>query len=385
MNTIEQNAQNEKNREYVPNIFNFLKIIYSYLKQMKALYKKGEMKMKLGKKLATLAASAALLVSLAACSNGENAASGKEPADYPKNNLTIVAPSGAGGGWDLTARAISKVMNETKLIDKAITVENQPGGGGAVFMATYATKDAENDHMLMVKSPPILINNLKAEGNSPYGYKDTTPLAQLTKDFGAIVVKKDSPYETLTDLLDAIKEDPTSITLAGGSAPGSMDHLLTILPAYEYGIDPKSAKYVSYDGGGEAMAALLGSNADAIGTDVSTVTSYVKSGDVRVLAVTSPEKLDLEGLEEVPTLYDLGIDAEFTIWRGLFGPKNMSETAKAYWEEKLDEMVKSEEWKAELERNGWADEYRAGEDFTAFLEEQEQVITEILTALDMQK
>lgn len=346
---------------------------------------KGGNHMNVGKKLTALAASAALFLSLAACSTGDNAASGKEPSEYPKNNLTIVAPSGAGGGWDLTARAISKVMSETELVDKAITVENQPGGGGAVFMATYATKEASNDHMLMVKSPPILINNLKAEGNSPYGYKDTTPLAQLTKDFGAIVVKADSEFETLTDLLDAIKADPTSITLAGGSAPGSMDHLLTIMPAYEYGIDPKQAKYVSYDGGGEAMAALLGSNADAIGTDVSTVTSYVKSGDVRVLAVTSPEKLDLEGLEDVPTLYDLGIDAEFTIWRGLFGPKNMSDTAKAYWTEKLDEMVATDEWEAELERNGWANEYRVGDDFTAFLQEQEQVISEILTALDMKK
>lgn len=340
--------------------------------------------MNIRKKLSLFSAATLLVASLAACS-ADNAADGKESSTYPENNLTIVAPSGAGGGWDLTARAISKVMSETKLVEKAITVENQPGGGGAVFMATYATKEAENDHMLMVKSPPILINNLKAEGNSPYGYKDTTPLAQLTKDFGAIVVRADSPFQTLTDLLDAIKEDPTSITLAGGSAPGSMDHLLTIMPAYEYGIDPKSAKYVSYDGGGEAMAALLGSNADAIGTDVSTVTSYVKSGDVRVLAVTSPEKLDLEGLEDVPTLYDEGIDAEFTIWRGLFGPKNMSEGAKSYWNEKLDEMVKTEEWQAELERNGWADEYRSGEDFTTFLEEQEQVISEILTALDMKK
>lgn len=104
-------------------------------------------------------------------------------------------------------------MNETKLIEKPITVENKPGGGGAVFMATYATKEAKNDHMLMVKSPPILINNLKAEGNSPYGYKDTTPLAQLTKDFGAIVVRADSPYESLTDLLDAIKADPTALTM----------------------------------------------------------------------------------------------------------------------------------------------------------------------------
>lgn len=343
--------------------------------------------MSMRKKLLTLFSAATLTLSLAACSDSgeksEGGTSSKE--DYPKNNLTIVAPSGAGGGWDLTARGIGKVMNSTGLIEKPITVENKPGGGGAVFMATYATKEVKNDYMLMVKSPPILINNLKAEGNSPYGYKDTTPLAQLTKDFGAIVVRADSPYKTLKELLDAIKADPTAITMAGGSAPGSMDHLITILPAYEYGIDPKAVKYVSYDGGGEAMAALLGNNADAIGTDISTVASYVKSGDVRVLAVTSPEKVAIEGLEDIPTLYDLGINSEFTIWRGIFGPKEMSETAKNYWIEKLTALNEKEEWKEELKRNGWEQDFRVGDDFTKFLEEQEGTISDILSALGMKK
>ncbi|KMY43187.1 transporter [Bacillus sp. FJAT-27916] len=338
------------------------------------------------RKLLVLFSVITLILVLTACNESTTGGSGAAGSEgYPKNNITIVAPSGAGGGWDLTARSIGKVMNDTGLIKKAITIENKPGGGGAVFMATYGTKEAKNDHMLMVKSPPILINNLKAEGNSPYGYKDTTPLAQLTKDFGAIVVKADSPYKNLTELLDAIKADSSSLTLAGGSSPGSMDHLITILPAYKYGINPKEVKYVSYDGGGEAMAALLGNNADAIGTDISTVTPYVKSGDVRVLAVTSPKKLELDGLEKIPTLYDLGIDAEFTIWRGIFGPKNMSETAKNYWLEKLDMLSKSEEWAEELKRNGWENEYRSGDDFTAFLEEQEVVIQDMLTALGMQK
>ena len=87
-------------------------------------------------------------------------------------------------------------------------------------MAEFATKEAKNDYALLVKSPPLLINNNKAEGNSPYGYQDTTPLAQLTRDYGAIVVKADSEFNTLTDVLDAIQSDPASVTLAGGSAPG---------------------------------------------------------------------------------------------------------------------------------------------------------------------
>ncbi|OLN21376.1 transporter [Domibacillus antri] len=338
------------------------------------------------KKWSMFAAAGALTLGLAACSssstdeNNENVSGGS----YPERAVTVVAPSGAGGGWDLTARSISKIMSDTELMEQPLTVENKPGGGGAVFMAEFATKEADNDYMLMVKSPPILINNHKAEGNSPYGYKDTKPLAQLTRDYGAIVVKADSEFDSLTSLLDAIKADPSNITLAGGSAPGSMDHLVGILPVFEYGIDPKSVKYVSYDGGGEAIASLLGGNADVIATDASTITEYVKSGDVRVLAVSSPEKLEGE-LSDVPTFKEAGLDTDFTIWRGIFGPKNMSDAAFEYWNTKLSEMVETEEWKAELEKNGWASEYRNADDFTTYLEEQEKVIIELLTALDMQK
>lgn len=339
--------------------------------------------MRMWKKLSSVALVASLSIGLAACSSDEGG-SGSSSSDYPKNNITLVAPSGAGGGWDLTARSIAKTMNDTKLIEKPITVENKPGGGGAVYMAEFATKEVKNDYVLMVKSPPILINNNKAEGNSAYGYKDTTPLAQLTRDYGAIVVKNDSAYKTLQDVLDAIKKDPTAVTLAGGSAPGSMDHLVGVLPAFKAGIDPKKVKYVSYDGGGEAVAALLGGNADVIATDASTIATYVKSGDVRVLAVSSSERLEGD-LADVPTFKESGIDAEFTIWRGLFGPKEMSEDAKNYWSEKLGKMVETEEWKAELTKNGWASEYRNADDFTTYLEDQDKVIVELLTALGMQK
>src|SRR5690606_12356093 len=167
----------------------------------------------------------------------------------------------------------------------------------------------------------------------------------LTRDYGAIVVKADSKFNTLKDVLEAIKTDATAVTLAGGSAPGSMDHLVGVLPAFKYGIDPKTVKYVSYDGGGEAIAALLGGNADVIATDASAIGSYVKSGDVRVLAVSSLERLEGE-LADVPTFQEEGIDAEFTIWRGLFGPKDMSEAAFNYWNDNLKKMVMTDEWTA---------------------------------------
>lgn len=359
------------------------------------------------KRMALFALSTLLTVALAACggggggSAGSGGASGQGAAggagsgagggsgtpaasNYPEKPLVIVAPSGAGGGWDKTARSLAKVLNESKLVTQSITVENKPGGGGTVFMAEYVNKDKGNPYRLFVSSPPILINNDKKEGNTPYGYRDVTPLAQMTKDFGALVVKADSPYKDIKSLLDAIKADPTKITLAGGSAPGSMDHLVSVLPAAKYGIDPKSVKYVSYDGGGEAIAALLGGNADMIATDASGVGEYLKAGKVRVLGVTSQERLS-GPLSDVPTLKEQGIDATFTIWRGVFGPADMPADAKAYWDAKLKELNDNDLWKKELAANGWESEYKDAAAFTSFLDEQDKLVKELLTSLGMAK
>ncbi|ANB57939.1 tripartite tricarboxylate transporter receptor family protein [Anoxybacillus sp. B7M1] len=321
---------------------------------------------------------------LAACGGHMTTKESGQSSNYPEKPLVFVAPSGAGGGWDLTARAITKILAETGIVNETMTVENRPGGGGVVFMAEYATQDRKNDYRLFVNSPPIIINHLKAEGNSPFGYKDTTPLAQLTKDFGAIVVKADSNIRSLSQLMNMVKKDPKSVTVAGGSAPGSMDHLIAILPIYKSGIDPKVVKYVSYDGGGEAMAALLGGNADVIATDVSSVGEYVKAGKVRVLAVSAPARLDGE-FQHVPTMKELGIDAEFTIWRGVFGPKDMSPAAKAFWEEALKKLSEHEKWKEELTKQGWIFDYKNSEQFTKFLEEQEQLVSDMLKSLGMHK
>ncbi|QPA33113.1 tripartite tricarboxylate transporter substrate binding protein [Anoxybacillus caldiproteolyticus] len=321
---------------------------------------------------------------LSACGSSNVTKESNQHSNYPTKPIVFVAPSGAGGGWDLTARAVTKVLNETKLVKQTMTVENKPGGGGAVFMAEYATQDKNNDYKLFVSSPPIIINNLKAEGNSPFGYKDTTPLAQLTKDFGAIVVKADSKFQSLPQLIDEIKKKPKSVTIAGGSAPGSMDHLIAILPIYKSGIDPKIVKYVSYDGGGEAMAALLGGNADVIATDASSVEEYVKARKVRVLAVSAPERLG-GNLKDVPTMKELGIDAEFTIWRGVFGAKQMSDDAKRFWEDTFKKLSEHEKWKEELTTQGWQPEYKGSDEFVQFLQEQEKLIRDMLKSLGMYK
>ncbi|MGI6185814.1 MAG: Bug family tripartite tricarboxylate transporter substrate binding protein, partial [Brevibacillus sp.] len=124
--------------------------------------------------------------------------------------------------------------------------------------------------------------------------------------------------------------------------------------------------------------------ADMIATDASSVGEYLKAGKIRVLGITSPERLGGD-LKDVPTLKEQGIDAEFNIWRGVFGPAQMPADAKAYWDAKLKELSESEAWKKELAVNGWESEYRDSASFTAFLEEQDKLVKELLTSLGMSK
>lgn len=161
-----------------------------------------------------------LALCLTACSSApmsENESVTKETnSSYPDKPIKITAPSGARGGLDTTARAVTKVLLDTGLESQTMTIENKPGGGQAVGVADFVSQDSKDPYRLYLPSVPLIINNLKKEGNSPYSYNDLTPLAQLTKDYGAIVVPIDSKYNDLKTLFEDLKANPEEITLAGG-------------------------------------------------------------------------------------------------------------------------------------------------------------------------
>ena len=327
-----------------------------------------------------MACLAVAAVSLVGCGGGK-----KDPnVAYEPKSITMVAPSDAGGGWDKTARSVVKVMSDTKLVAVPMSVENVPGASGAKFLAAYLAKDVGNDSKLFVNSPPLLINNLKKDG-SPSGYRDVTPLAGLTQDFGILAVRVDSPIKDVKELMDKFKGDPTKISIAGGSSPGSMDHLIALLPLYKSGVDITKVKYLPFDGGGKAIVALLGGEADVIATDASGITEMAKAGKVRVLGISSAERLKTDALAQIPTFKESGIDAEFLIWRGVFGPKDMSANAQKFWQNALKELSTKPEWQAELAKQGWVGDYKDAEQFKAYLGQQEATIKELLTTLGLAK
>lgn len=295
--------------------------------------------------------------------------------DYPPKTMSMVAPSGAGGGWDLTIRTVAKTLKDTKLVDSNMPVTNRPGGGGAVNLAYMQTKVGK-DNLISVYSPPILLTNLN--GSSKFGYKDTTPLGRLITDYAAFVVSKDSKYTSINEVMEALKKDPKSVKIGGTSSAGSMDHIQFLMIAKAAGVSNlNKIDYISFQDGG-AVAQVLGGHIDLISTGLGDVTSLVKSGNLRALAQTADKRIGTGVIADIPTVKEQGIDATFENWRGLFGPKDMPEYAVTFWNKTLKEMTETQEWSEARTRNGWDDAYQNSEDFTKFLAQTNEQYKEIL-------
>lgn len=329
-------------------------------------------------KLVKTALVAFMGLALAACNDSN---SGNTVGEWePTRNIEIIAPSGAGGGWDTTARMAAKVLEEEGLVKKGIGVVNRTGGGGAVGWAYIATKKG-SPYNLFVTSPPII--DIQLNGQSKYGYEDFTPIANVIADYGAFAVKKDAKWNTLPEFLEDMRKDPSKLTVIGSSSPGSMDHLKFAQYAKEAGVDITKIKYVSEQDGGE-MTALLNGSVDLFSTSVSQVIEQEKAGMIKVLAVTSEDRLQGEA-SKFPTAIEQGLNSAYINWRGFFGPKDMPVEAREFYERKLKLMTETDAWKDIRANYGWNDMFLGHEEYVQFLDAQVKTTREILEELGIKR
>ncbi len=321
------------------------------------------------------------MVLVTACSSDSASSGGEDGKWKPEKSIEIVAPSGAGGGWDTTARMAAKVFEEEKIIDQDIGVVNKPGGGGAVGWAYIHAKKG-NPHHLFVNSPPMILVPLN--GQSEYDYEDFTPLVNMIADYGAIAVAADAKWDNLKELFEDMKKDPSSITVIGASSPGSMDHIQFVKVAKAAGVDIKKIKYVSDQDGG-ALTAVLNGSADVYSTGVAETVEQVKAGKLKVLGVTSEERLEGEVLSDYPTAKEQGIDATFVNWRGFFGPPDMSEAEIKFYEKKFKELSESEGWAEIRDKFGWTEMYMDSEQYKEFLAKEKEELKKLIDELGLGK
>ncbi|MDP1990015.1 MAG: tripartite tricarboxylate transporter substrate-binding protein [Syntrophales bacterium] len=201
-----------------------------------------------------------------------------------------------------------------------------------------------------------------------------------------MAVRADSPYKALKDVFNAVKANPTSVQFVGGGAPGTWDHLNAVLLALEAGVSVKALKYNTYDGGGEALTALLGGHGDVMTSDVSSIKQYVLAKRVRVLGVSSTTRIkDDEVAKDFPTYKEMGFDVVTSNWRGVFLGKDVPADAKKYWGEKVAQLVSTQEWKDELKKQGVINTYKDAKGFYELIKADQAMYTKIYKDLGIAK
>jgi putative tricarboxylic transport membrane protein len=284
-----------------------------------------------------------------------------------------IAPAKPGGGFDLTCRVAQTGLKSQ--IKAPIQVSFMPGGIGAVAINLFNTTRTDDPNAIVAFSSGSLLN-MAIGKYGQWAENDVRFVATAGADFGAVVVRADSEYKTLDDLMKAAEADVSSLVIGAGGSVGSQDWMKAALLLKSRNLDPKKMRYVAFDGGGESIAGLLGGSIAVYMGDVGEMVPHLEAGTMRVLAVMSPERLAAP-FADIPTTKELGYDAEWTILRGFYMGKNVPDEAYKSWVDAFKAAYATEEFAAIQREKGLLPLNLAGDELTASIKERIAKMREI--------
>jgi len=305
---------------------------------------------------------------------------GAQSAWRPERPVEIITSSAAGGSNDQIARVMQRIIQEGRLNSTPITVMNKPGGNQTIA-PTYLNMQAGDPHYLLLANPTLMGNHIA--GLTPINYSDLTPIALLLSEHSVFSVRSNAPIKNVRELFDKLKANPNAMSI-GIVALGGPNHLALAQAAKLSGIDARKLKTVVFKTNAESMTAMVGGHIDLVVSSINSARAQVKAGNARVLAVAADQRMSGE-FSHIPTLSEQGIDARVASWRGLFGAKGMKREQDLYWEEVMERMVASPEWKKNLENHGWSGQFLRGEEFTKYLEADYAANRAVMSELGLAK
>jgi putative tricarboxylic transport membrane protein len=287
----------------------------------------------------------------------------------PLDKTECIAPAKPGGGFDLTCKLAQGALLNGKYIADPMRVSYMPGGIGAVaYNAIVAQRPDENNTIIAFSGGSLL--NLAQGKFGRYNEKDVRWLAAIGADYGAVIVSDNSPFKTIADLIAAIKADPGKVVFGAGGSVGSQDWMKAALTARAAGLDPKTMRFVAFEGGGEAITALQGGHVQVYSGDASEAAEQIKAGaKIRVLAVLADKRLD-GAMAQVPTMKELGYDIQWPIIRGFYmGPK-VSDADFKVWQDTFSKMMATPEYNKLRADRGLYQLAMTGPELDAFITER---------------
>lgn len=290
---------------------------------------------------------------------------------YEPSKPTCIAPAKPGGGFDLTCRVISTGFERAGILETPMAVTFMPGGVGAVAYNHINKVNPDDGDALVAFSSGSLLNLAQGKFGKGLDENDARWVGTAGVDYGAIMVKADAPWQTLADLVADMRKDPSSFVLGAGGGVGSQDWMKAAILMKASSIDPKKMRYVAYEGGGEALAALMGGHIKVYPGDIGEMKGQLEAGKVRVLAVMAPQRLEGE-FASIPTAQEQGFDAEWTILRGYYlGPK-VSDEAYQYWADQFAKAYKTEGFQKTVAEKGLMPFSMYGGELDAYVKERVQ-------------
>jgi putative tricarboxylic transport membrane protein len=299
----------------------------------------------------------------------------------PDRPVELVVPASSGGGQDITARVMQKIMQEQGLAPVPVVVVNKPGGGGNIAYG-YLKQHPGDGRFIATATPTMLTNNILDPGSD--NYTDFTALGMLYNEYVGFAVNAAGPFKTGRDLIERERKTPGSTTFAFGTSLGNANHIALALAMKAGGADIKKLTIAIYKSSADATLALMGGHVDAVVTPLSTFTPVLQSGRLRLIAVAAPQRV-AGNFAGVPTWREQGIDAVAPSYRAIIGPKGMSPEQIAYWDNVFQQLVQSETWKKELERNEWESTFMKSAETRKYLDAQYAGYRSILAELGLVK
>lgn len=280
----------------------------------------------------------------------------------PTRTVEVVVHTGPGGGSDILARAVAGMIEKEKLVPVRMQVVNKAGGGGAVAAAYLAEKAGDENTIGFFTG--VWLTGPLTSPEYKITLRELTPIARLVLEPALIAVKADAPYKTMADFIDAAKKNPGQLKQSGGS-PTSRDNVVRQLLQKHTGA---RWAYISFPGGGERIAALLGGHVNMMVIEPAEAGEHIRAGNMRVLAQVSESRLP--GFPNVPTLKEAGFDIPAVPQvRGVVAPPKIPAENVLYWEDVLSRLTKSASWKKFLADNQFEDGYQNAAELTKFYDE----------------
>ena len=286
-------------------------------------------------------------------------------AAYPAKQITVLQGFKPGGGSDTLAQLTQPYLE--KVIGQSFINQYIPGATGAIAWTQLAKTSKKDGYTISITNTPMLQTNYIMNPEITYNISELEPLANVVTDPGIIVVGKDSPYKTVQDFLQAVKDNPGKITV-GNSGVGGDDFFTTLIVEKATGL---KFQMIPFEGDGPSWQAAMGGKIDASFNNLGITYPQIKAGNLVPLALFAEKRYEL--LPDVPTLKELGFNVVSGSSRGYSAPKGIPEEAKNALVEAFRKMAEMPEFVKACNDRASIIDMKFGDEYKAMLEEQETI------------